>query len=278
MRALVIYDDALIAGGTFGFAGEDPVSNIAAWDGSSWSALGTGLDGTMTSLLAHDHKLVAGFSTSGGQEVNGIAAWDGTSWTALGSGIGRLETLGADVAAMGRYHGNLIAGGYFRLAGGKLSLYLAEWTKHETVEASLDVRPGSCPNPVNGNNGHGRGRAVVPAAILGTADFDVRDIDPASVTLNGVPAVRWSYEDVGTPAGKSEGNCACSGVGPDGYEDLTLEFYSAGIVATLSASDAGSGAGMPGHDSYAVSAEGQLEDGPYFEASDCVVLVGNQRP
>src|SRR2546428_1197424 len=45
------------------------------------------------------------------------------------------------------------------------------------------------PNPINVG-----ARGVLPVAVLGTATFDVTTIDPASVRLQGVPAVRSSLE------------------------------------------------------------------------------------
>jgi hypothetical protein len=99
------------------------------------------------------------------------------------------------------------------------------------IEVPVDVKPTSCPNPINfGSNG------VLPVAILGTADFDVTQVDPASVTLVGVSPLRWSYEDVATPykpfMGKED--CfACNEEGADGYMDITLKFKTQEIVAAM---------------------------------------------
>lgn len=40
----------------------------------------------------------------------------------------------------------------------------------------IDIKPQSCPNPINVKS-----RGVLPVAILGTAEFDVTTIDPASI-------------------------------------------------------------------------------------------------
>ena len=45
---------------------------------------------------------------------------------------------------------------------------------------SLDIKPTSCPNPLNRN---GSGNATVSIAILGTAEQDVTLIDPASIEI-----------------------------------------------------------------------------------------------
>ena len=64
------------------------------------------------------------------------------------------------------------------------------------VKVAVDIKPRSCPNPLKvGKNG------VLPVAILGTAGFDVTDIDASSVRLAGVAPLRSSLEDVATPLG-----------------------------------------------------------------------------
>jgi hypothetical protein len=95
----------------------------------------------------------------------------------------------------------------------------------------VDIKPGECENPFNVHS-HG----VLPVAINGTAELDVSQIDPASVTLNGVPAIRWDLEDVSAPyfplIGKS-GATACTTAGPDGFTDVTLKFDSDAVAAAL---------------------------------------------
>jgi trimeric autotransporter adhesin len=65
------------------------IEHLAKWDGTQWSALGTGLNGAVTALASADGQLyVAGhFTTAGGVEANGIARWDGSTWSSLGAGV-----------------------------------------------------------------------------------------------------------------------------------------------------------------------------------------------
>lgn len=95
----------------------------------------------------------------------------------------------------------------------------------------VDIKPGSCVNPVNrGSNG------VIPVAFLGKADVDVMTIDPASIRLAGVPPLRWSYEDVSTPQNwRQTGSLECDGSAPDGFTDLTLKFDTQAVMAALEA-------------------------------------------
>ncbi|UCD03623.1 MAG: hypothetical protein JSW73_03725 [Candidatus Woesearchaeota archaeon] len=102
------------------------------------------------------------------------------------------------------------------------------------LEVYVDIKPSSCPNPINP-----KGKGVIPVAILGTEDFDVTTIDPATVQLtledNGVSPLRWAYEDVGTPF---EGElCDCHDLNGDGYLDLTLKFDKQEAIDILGLDD-----------------------------------------
>ena len=87
------------------------------------------------------------------------------------------------------------------------------------ISVLIDIKPGSDPNCFN-INGHG----VVPAAILGSADFNVAEIDITTPSLAGL-AVRvrgnkgplCHVEDVSGDFTTPEG-------APDGYPDLVCQF------------------------------------------------------
>jgi len=104
----------------------------------------------------------------------------------------------------------------------------------------VDIKPQSCPNPLNVG-----GKGVLPVAILGTEEFDVTRIDPATIKVSrangnsGVPPIedRWAYEDVATPfeplTGKEDCYEDCNAYGGDCYLDLTLKFDTQEVVAAL---------------------------------------------
>ena len=80
----------LYAGGYFTTAGGVTANYIAKWNGSAWSALGSGMGGDPVYALAvSGTNLYAGgdFTTAGGVSANYIAKWDGSAWSALGSGM-----------------------------------------------------------------------------------------------------------------------------------------------------------------------------------------------
>jgi hypothetical protein len=98
-------------------------------------------------------------------------------------------------------------------------------------DVPLDIKPQSCPNPLSTKE-----KGVLSIALLGTDTFDIPQIDPVSVRLEGVAPLRWSMEDVATPyepyTGK-EGAYDCNDYGSDGYMDLTLKFKAQEIVGAL---------------------------------------------
>ena len=83
---------ALFAGGAFDTAGETPAMNVAQWDGTGWSAMGIGLDGTVDALAWFDDGsgpalyATGTFATVVG-EVD-VARWNGTTWTPFATGRG----------------------------------------------------------------------------------------------------------------------------------------------------------------------------------------------
>jgi hypothetical protein len=132
------------------------------------------------------------------------------------------------------------------------------------LKVSVDIKPTSCPNPLNVKSS-----GVLPVAILGTQDFDVGLIDTASIQLNGIRAIRSSFEDVATPMlGVSD--CNCIEEGPDGFIDLTLKFKTQEIVETLGEVEDG--------DVITLELTGVLFGEIPIEGADCVLIRGRHKP
>ena len=113
-------------GGFFTFIGTVPANCIAKWNGSAWSALGSGMNAAVYALAVIGTNLYAGgeFATAGGVTVNGIAKWNGSTWSALGSGIsGRDNT----VACAGGEREQSLCWGNFTSAGGVVANNIAKW-------------------------------------------------------------------------------------------------------------------------------------------------------
>jgi trimeric autotransporter adhesin len=87
------FGNVLYVGGRFDGAGKVSMKNIGRWDGTKWSALGSGVNQNVFALLTvnENGKEVVyaggGFNAAGEVTANHIARWDGKSWSALGNGV-----------------------------------------------------------------------------------------------------------------------------------------------------------------------------------------------
>ncbi len=116
----------------------------------------------------------------------------------------------------------------------------------EKVVVSIDIKPGSDPNCFT-KDGHG----VIPVAVLGGWDFNVRDIDAASVKLKSLPVkivgksnvLLAHYEDVNL----------------DGYEDLVVQIEDNDKTFSEGESSA--------------RLTGKLHDGVPIEGEDAICIV-----
>lgn len=143
--ALNVYDGALIAGGEFVSMGGVATRAIAHYNGTSWSALGTGFDyegreSSVYALAVYQGQLYAGgrFTSSGGTPLNYVARWDGSAWHPLADGVV------GEVRCLCEYQGSLYVGGDFSSAGGVPARGLARWdgTAWSIVGQLEDYGPG----------------------------------------------------------------------------------------------------------------------------------------
>jgi hypothetical protein len=105
------------------------------------------------------------------------------------------------------------------------------------IDVDVDIKPGSCPNPIQLKK-----KGVTPAAICGTEDFDVMDIDPYTIMIGRegygeIAPIRYNYGDVATPfpdfCEKCDDRLCCHELRADKYLDLTLKFSTPEIVSAL---------------------------------------------
>jgi hypothetical protein len=114
------------------------------------------------------------------------------------------------------------------------------------VPVDIDVKPGSDPNCFN-NDGHG----VIPVAILGSADFDVTQVDPATVQIEGLA--------VGARGKSNKLLAHIEDTNGDGFDDLVVQIED--VDGTFA-----SGSGT-------ATLTGNLWDGTPFEGSDEICVV-----
>lgn len=127
-------------------------------------------------------------------------------------------------------------------------------------DANLDIHPTSCPNPINVKS-----KGKTPVAIVGAADFDVNDVDPSTLLLEGVAPIA-SMTKVADVVATFDGElCNCTTDGPDGIDDLLLKFNTQELLGGFTPDP------MNGN---TLTLTGMLYDGTPFELSDCVKIVG----
>lgn len=118
--ALAVGNDGKVyAGGDFhgNIAGVPVTTNMAVWDGASWTAV-AGVNDTVRALaVGFDGSIYAGgYFTSPGGAGGHVAKWDGSTWTDLNDGL-----TGGNVYALAfKPDGKLVAGGSF-------TGYCSEW-------------------------------------------------------------------------------------------------------------------------------------------------------
>ena len=149
------------------------------------------------------------------------------------------------------------------------------------TDAHLDIRPDSCPNPVNP-----KAKGVVPVALVGSLAVDAAMVDPNSLMLSRADGVGEGVSplsgdrgpgmviaDLATPVDGEP--CACQepddhGVG-DGIDDLMLKFSTSEMSRAFELD-----ALRPGS-TVELVLRGALQDGTTFRATDCIVIPGTDR-
>jgi hypothetical protein len=119
----------LYIGGHFDTVGSVFAGNIAQWDGTAWSALGSGITGSVGNI-AFDNKnhlfALGMFTAAGGKAADWIAQWNGSEWFAVGPKDGNgLNREVADIVI--DKSGNICSGGSFTSAGTKTIGPVAKW-------------------------------------------------------------------------------------------------------------------------------------------------------
>jgi hypothetical protein len=126
------------------------------------------------------------------------------------------------------------------------------------IEVAVDIKPQLCPNPLNVKS-----KGVFDVAVLGSYDFDVRDIDVSTITLEGVAPIRSRCKDETGPVVAGQ-ECECSPKKKDGFLDLTMKFDTEQIAAVLGEVSDG--------DRWTLTLTGTLQDGTEINGSDCIEI------
>ncbi len=171
----------LYAGGTFTMTAGINTNHIARWDGSSWSALGSGVNGGVNALAVDDNgNIYAGgiFSMAGAAPANNIAKWNVSTnqWEALGAGLEGGFGMSAGVSALVvDRNGNLYAGGTFTQTGELTVNHVAKW--NGSVWSALGA--GVCCGSIN------------------KGGFDLTEVSALAVDHNGNLYVGGDFRQAG---------------------------------------------------------------------------------
>lgn len=124
-KKLITYDTLLISGGRFSSVGGVSIDNIASWNGTTWSAMGAGLNGIVTNLGVHQDTLYAtgDFTASGSDTtVRTIAKWNGANWVCFDNNV-TFNSAGA----LKTYQGDLLIGNVWDTINGIEMNGIARW-------------------------------------------------------------------------------------------------------------------------------------------------------
>ena len=116
------------------------------------------------------------------------------------------------------------------------SKYYPTRSAEDWIVVPVDIKPGLCPNPLILSSSD-----RVSVAILGTHNFDVKQIVKTSVSLEGVRSIQTSLRDVARPYKyflwpKDPDDVRpdyCHTDGPDGKLDLILTFHKNALKRAL---------------------------------------------
>lgn len=123
-HGMTVWNGKLIYGGSFSHVNGVPASNVAQWDGTTWSPLGNGFNNFVYALAVHNGELYAAgfFTASGATPLPGfMARWNGSAWVAVGTGLDGVPT------GLTSADGKLFATGGFSMAGGNPAYRVAAW-------------------------------------------------------------------------------------------------------------------------------------------------------
>lgn len=126
---MAVFLNKLVVAGSFTQVNGIPANNIAQWDGTTWSAMGSGLNDGVFDVHVHNGVFYAtgAFTHSGMTEVNRIARWNGTSWFPVGTGLNSSISPYSVGRVLASFNNELYVGGTFATAGGNNAYGLARW-------------------------------------------------------------------------------------------------------------------------------------------------------
>ena len=150
------YGNDLYVGGDFVISSLPNSNFIAKWDGSNWSTLDIGTNGTVYALSSNGEDLYVGgnFTSAGEIDADYIAMWNGDSWSGLASGLSSV------VHALAPSGKDMYVGGKFKKATDLASKVnrIAKWDGSNWSSLKSGVNRAVNSIAVDGNNIYATGK------------------------------------------------------------------------------------------------------------------------
>ncbi|MCI1186821.1 hypothetical protein MON38_05275 [Hymenobacter sp. DH14] len=185
VRTVVQMGTDVYVGGRFAAVGSIKANNIAKWNGTSWSTLGSGTNDVVSALAVMGTDLYVGgdFVEAGGVAAKRLAKWNGSSWSALGAGLNS-----GTVSALAVLGTDLYVGGFFTSTIGGITAYgVAKWTPATSTWSSLGT--GTSNGLLNGASVSGG--SALALAVSGT-DLYVGGTFTKAGTVSASNVAKWS--------------------------------------------------------------------------------------
>ena len=233
VRVVVRAGNDVYIGGRFTVVENVAANSVAKWNGTAWSALGTGVtnallgDGIYSLAVAANGEVYAGgrFAQAGGVAANNVAKWNGTAWNPLGTGVASPGDIPTVYALALAGNGNLYAGGGFTQVGGIAANGVAQW--NGTAWSPLGAGVGLISSPIAGE--------VYALAVAPNGDLYVGGLflQAGGLATNGLAkwnGTAWSRLGTGLN-GSSTPKVYALAVAGNGDVYVGGEFIQAGSVA-----------------------------------------------
>jgi trimeric autotransporter adhesin len=175
VNVITIAGNYVYVGGLFTNAGGVSANNIARWDGTNWSALGSGVTGGSVSAIAVDGNNVyvgGNFDHAGGLSVFGIARFDGANWFPIPGAYASAQTNTAFNTIVTNGAGGIYAGGTFvvgnNLGGYSTNIAMNNGNGWIGLGAALNNGMNSNVNAIvtSGTNVYAAGRFTLASGVV----------------------------------------------------------------------------------------------------------------
>lgn len=228
-----------------------PALGIAKWNGTQWSALGSGINGSIYAIAISGTDVYVGgdFNSpvTGGLARN-VAKWDGTSWSRLGNGLGGGTHI---VRSLAVYNGELYIGGNFNIPDGSPATGIIKW--NGSSYSALPITAGDVRAlVVNGGSLYAGGfLAVNSGSSVGVVKFDGTTWSELGAAANtSVNAITFSGSDMyvgGDIRLTGQQNSQVAKL--NGTTWTRLAFFSEGIINAVAVHDGElyAGGSIPGN-------------------------------